>query len=153
MASPRVHTGATIGLSIVCSLSFIAGLSAMNWLYFFWAVVFGVLVDVDHLPFGRLWKAYQYGKMWKVWRVWRKFGWFDENHLDFFHTWWGLAGVVGFSLVIGAWMPMIAFGVHMLIDGGSRDQLTYSKCAPLPRSLHRFYPEWLKYNTSGIPSK
>lgn len=150
MASPKAHCGVSLGLLAgwYC-LGFFVGL-AMGWLDFFWILVFGVLIDADHLPFGRLWKAYRSGCLFMVWK---KFGWFDENHLDFLHTWWALAGATIFSLIIGAWVPIIAFGVHMLVDGGSRDQLVYPKCAPLPRALHRFYPEWLKYNTPGVPPR
>ena len=154
MASPKVHAKATGLLAILYIIGFFIGF-ALSWLDVMWIVVFGVLIDVDHIPFGRLWRAFKFDGYVGVKKSWQKYGWFDADHLDVLHTWWALAVVIIFSIIVGSFWPFVAFGIHMLIDGGSRDQLTYPKCAPLPRDicryLGRFYPAWAKYHTKGVP--
>ena len=123
-----------------------------------WILVFGILIDADHIPFGRLWQAFKSDGLTGVRKSWQKYGWFDADHLDILHTWWALAMVIVFSIIIGSAWPVIVYGIHMLIDGGSRDQADYPKCAPLPRDIHlyfvlRYYPKWALYHTEGVPLK
>ena len=157
MASPRFHTKATVILIAMCyGMGLIVGFTLLDYLDIFWIVVFGVLIDLDHLPFGRLYKAFKKGGHQAVVESWKRQGWLDSDHLNIMHTWWALVVVVIFSFFVGGVWAFIAFVVHLLIDSGSLNNLDYPKCSPLPRDVLRsiglrYYPKWALYHTKGIP--
>ncbi len=157
MANPKVHAKAT-GLLIVVLyiIGFFIGFT-FSWLDILWIVVFGVLFDADHIPFGRLYAAFKASGIKGMLASWKRDGWFDADHLNILHTWWTLIAVIIFSFIIGNAWPFVAFVVHMLIDAGSLDQNNYPKCSPMPHDILRhfalrYYPKWALYhNTEGVP--
>ncbi len=137
MANPKVHAKAT-GLLIVVLyiIGFFIGFT-FSWLDILWIVVFGVLIDADHIPFGRLWRAFKFGGYVGVKKSWLKYGWFDADHLNVLHTWWTLIAVIVFSFIVGSVWPFAAFGIHVLIDGFSASGQEYTKCSPIATAIGR----------------
>jgi len=158
MASPKAHAVASVGLLVVIYIvGFFVGFS-LSLMDIIWLVAFSVLIDGDHIPFGRLWRAFRIEGVRGVLGSWKKYGWFDADHLNIMHTWWALVAVTIFSYVVGNLWPLAAFVVHMLIDAGSLDQNDYPKCSPMPGWLLRhfalrYYPKWALYHTAGVPEK
>jgi len=143
MASPRVHIKATVGLIIVLyALGLIIGF-ALDYGDIFWLVIFGIMIDGDHLPFGRLWRAFNFGGVGEVRRVWKKYGWFDAGHVNFFHDWPGLAVAVVACVIVWSLPALMAYGIHMVIDGG----VIESETSPVAHFLNRRYPEWARYHS------
>lgn len=136
MASPKTHAASTITL-IVFWAALTAALSPSliwnkNWTALLLVIFFGVLMDVDHLPFCNL-KAYLEGRS----------GYKDKQKL-FFHLWPGLIIAASSSFLVTNILPFLSYTIHILIDGGSREG--YAK-PHLPYYLHCLYPSWLKYET------
>jgi hypothetical protein len=155
MASPRAHTIASIGLLAVAYIvGFYVGF-ILRWMDIMWMIIFGVLIDIDHLPSGRLWTAFRSDGLSGVKKSWKENGWLDADHLNFMHTRLSVVVVIVFSAVIGNFWPFVAYAIHIVIDGGSISSLYYPKCSPLTRDIHlsfsRFYPKWALYHTAGVP--
>lgn len=151
MATPKAHIGATAVLLVVVHIiGFFIRLS-LGLLNVVWIVSFGVLIDVDHFPFGRLWAAFKTSGIRGVWESWKKYGWFDAEHVNVLHTWWALVAIIIFSIVTWNAWPFVAYTIHMLIDGGSRHHSEYPVCSPMPRDINRFYPRRLTYHYDSVP--
>ena len=114
-----------------------------NWLDILWIVVFGVLIDADHIPFGRLWQDFQSGGLKNVLAVFKRDGWFDPNHKSFFHNWPGLVSVIIISVIAWNLFIFLAYAIHIAIDGG----VIESETSPLIYFLSRRYPEWARYHS------
>ena len=156
MAGPKTHAVASLGLIVMYIIGFFIGFT-LSWTDIMWIVVFGILIDGDHISFGRLWRALKLSGMSGVLASWKKDGWFDSYHLNAMHTWSSLAVVIIFSFIVGSVWSLVAFVIHTLIDAGSLDQNDYPKCSPMPRDILRhfalrYYPKWGLYHTGGVPS-
>lgn len=161
MAGPKVHVGASVGILIIMDIiGFFIG-STLSWVDILWMVVFGVLIDIDHILFGRLYSVFKASGIRGVLASWKKGDWLDPDpdHLNVIHTWWALVGVIAFSIIVSNPLPLVAFVVHCMIDGGNHAQNDYPKCSPLPRDILRhfalrYYPKWaLYYYTKEVPKK
>lgn len=79
------------------------GLTGIDLAY---ALVFGVLIDLDHLFVSRV--RLKSKKFWLS----------DPTHCD--HSWlhepFGLLAIATFSLVINSWVPLLFYGIHFIID-------------------------------------
>jgi len=155
MAGPKKHTIASAELMVLYVIGSLVGFTR-SWEDLIWIAVFSVLIDIDHIPFGRLWRAFKTAGIDGVLASWKKDGWLDADHLNIMHTWWALIAVIIFSFAIGNVWPLVAFAIHTMIDAGSLDQQDYPKCSPMPGWIFRhfairYYPEWTLYHTRGLP--
>lgn len=155
MASPKVHAKASGLLLVMYVVGFFIGFT-FDWLDILWIVVFGILIDADHIPFGRLWQAFKFGGFIGVKKSWFKYGWFDADHLNIMHTWTALVAVTFFSYEMSNPWPLVSFAIHMLIDGFSASAQDYPKCSPLTRDIGRLIirlgMKRFMYHTEGVPS-
>lgn len=152
MAKARVHFGASVALFTVSYyvIGFFVGF-ILNLADIVYVIIFGVLIDVDHMPLGRLFVAFKTLGMRGVLASWKKEGWLNPTHLNFMHTWTALLAVIGFTFLFDNFWPLIAYVVHILIDGGSENQEDYPKCSPMASDIHSIYPKWARYRTPGVP--
>lgn len=136
MAAPKWHAIPTAVFATASAIAY-QPTSPKNLFILVAVVGLGFFVDGDHLSIRRV-KRILRGEKGPVpgWTNWM-------------HTWWFLAVVVVGSLLLGNWLPLISFAVHMLIDGGNRTEIGRGG-SPLPESLHRFYPRWMTYETGLI---
>jgi len=95
----------------------------------------GIFMDADHVSVRRIKKILR-GEKGPV------PGW-----VNYMHTWQAFLGVVLLCAILGNFLPLSSFAIHIAIDGGDRSNVKYHGAAPLPEFLHRFYPERLKYQT------
>jgi len=136
MASPKWHAVPTTALTVISLVAYpVSSIINKNLFITIAIILLGFFVDADHIPFGKLKQLIKERK------------WLDSNHINIMHTWYALAGIIILSVIFGNCLPLLSYAVHILIDGGSRTSMRYPKCSPLPRSLHRFYPRWLTYET------
>lgn len=146
MAAPKWHLGPTLILSIM-SVTIYSPLSlaSRNTMIIASIFVFGVLVDyIDHLSIRRLKKLYKV-----IFLKQKEARGPVEGWVNWMHTVWALIGVVGFSILIHSSLPLISYVIHILIDGGNRDNILYPN-SPLPAWLHKFYPRCLTYSAGLI---
>jgi len=137
MAAPQWHAIPTLVLvSLYILVITPLALTSKDTASLILAVIFGILIDADHLSIRRIKKILR-GEKGPV------PGWINWGH-----TWWFLVAFVGTSFITGIWLPFVSYAIHMLIDGGDRfpREMRWGG-SPLPESLHRFYPEWLTYET------
>ena len=74
--------------------------------------------------------------------------------INYFHTWqkavWIVVAWLGMIMVAAAWdsltayLPILSYWIHIIVDADGRGNRTYDN-SPLPKFLHRFFPEWLTY--------
>lgn len=102
-------------------------------------VGFGVLLDVDHLSIRRVKKLLRRDRS------------PIEGWVNWLHTWYALVGIVVVSAIIGNLLPLLSYSVHILIDGADRGN-PIERNSLLPAAIHRFYPEWMTYD-SEIPPR
>lgn len=141
MASPKVHFWPTLILSgvyffVFCMIPLFT-LGNREILITFLIFGFGFLIDIDHLSLRRIKKILR-GEKGPV------SGW-----VNWMHTGWALVGVILVCYVLENYLPLVSYAIHILIDAGDRGNLKY-RSSPLPEYLHRFFPEWLKYETGLI---
>jgi len=129
LASPKCHAVSTGAL--VVGYSAIAGIPE-TWTMLF-ILFFGVFVDIDHLSVLRIKKLLKKDKT------------VVEGWVNYMHTWQGLLVLSIFCFFTGLLLPWLAYIIHMLVDGANRNNMRF-QTSPLPKKIHRFYPEWLKYN-------
>lgn len=161
MARPETHAGVSAVMAVVMlGFSFLLSFLVNYW-NILWIFLFGVFVDADKVFSVNLIRRHveAYGSMGfaGIKEFWRQQKWIDENHVNFMHTWWALAGVIIFSFLVGSFWPAVSFTTHMLIDGGVLDQNDYPKCSPMPRDILRhfalrYYPKRWLYHTKGMPT-
>lgn len=90
-------------------LSMVRPLAPREWLL---AILFGVVIDLDHLlQFPRYvaqngWSALTPAAMLHWGAAWQ----------GFMHTPWALLLVLPAMLLFGSWMPLAAWGLHMVLD-------------------------------------
>ena len=96
--------------------------------------IFGVLVDTDHIYSLDWIKNFIRHK-----KVIMPKGWKNK-----FHTFKAAALVTIVSLLIGSYLPMLAYGIHMIIDGANAayDDSWENEGSYLPWGIHKFYPRW-----------
>ena len=138
MAGPKTHAGPTVVLmaasAFVCTPM---ALVSKNSLVLFLVLFFGVLFDfVDHFSVRRIRKLAK-GDVEPV-----------ENWICWMHTWWAALGVLAISLAVWNVLPFLSYAVHILIDA-ARKEIEEYKDGPLPASLSRFIPPWLRYSVKG----
>jgi len=139
MAHPKVHAVPTGMLAIISLVVYTPlALLSHNTLILALVLFFGIFMDGDHLSIRRIKKILRAEKG-PV-----------EGWVNWIHTWHALAGVIVASFLISSWLPFLSYASHILIDGANRSNLSYPKAAPLPTFIHRFYPQWLKYETGLI---
>lgn len=136
MAHPKVHVIFTFALALlyllVVGLFVLAGKDVVIVIL---VVLFGVLIDADHLSIRRIKKILS-GRKGPI-----------EGWINWMHTWQVLAGIIIMTIMFGNILPLISYVVHILIDGGDISNAKCHGVAPLPEWLHQFYPSWLTYHT------
>ncbi len=138
MAHPKVHAIPTFALALLYLL--VIGPFALigkDIVVVALVVLFGVFMDADHLSIRRI-KKILIGQKGPV-----------EGWINWMHTWQALAGVIIIAIIVGNILPLLSYVFHILIDGGDIDHRIYS-VSPLPKSIHRFYPQCLTYRTGLI---
>lgn len=139
MAGPAVHIVTTLPIAVWAWLAYpLAGPINENILIQIFIWILGIFPDVDHLSAARIRKLLG-GDVAPV-----------EGHLDWFHTIPAMVVIFFTSLVFFNFLPLFAFALHMIIDGGEKTLLVYRGEKPLPRMIFNFYPEWAKYTSRPI---
>lgn len=143
MAKPKYHVLATMILFVLLQmLKLLLGMiiTAPNMaIDFILLGFFGVLTDLDHIHGGFIqWWI----KFLKHEKVNLPKGW--ENK---FHTFRILAVVMLLSIALGNHLPILAYGIHMLIDGANRanDGPWKGRYSYLPWVIHKYYPLWMQF--------
>jgi hypothetical protein len=136
LALPKWHAIPTVVIGVTSVVAYPLS-TPRNSLILIAVIGLGVFVDGDHLSIRRI-KRILRGEKGPV------PGW-----INYMHTWGALMGLVVLSFLIGNWLPFLSYTVHMLMDGANRDNVEES-VSPLPKSLHRFYPEWCKYEIGNV---
>lgn len=90
-------------------LAMVRPMPAREWLL---ALAFGVVIDLDHLL---QFPAYIASHGWSALTPGAILAWGGEWQ-GFLHTAWGLALVVPAMFVFGSWIPLAAWGLHMVLD-------------------------------------
>lgn len=138
MAGPKTHAVPTVVLMAASAFIYTPMvLVSKNSLVLFLVLFFGVLIDfVDHFSIRRI-KKLAKDDMEPVegWTCW-------------LHTWPAALGVLIISLAIWNVLPLLSYFVHILIDA-ARKEIEEYKDGPLPVSLSRFVPAWLRYSIEG----
>lgn len=139
MASPKVHLLPT---AVLASIYFFAVAPLFFYsrqnLIIILIIGLGFLMDVDHLSAQRIQKILR-GEKGPV-----------PGHVNLMHTWIALFFVIVGCYAIENYLPLVSYGIHILIDAGDRGNLQYHGSSPLPEFLHGFIPECLKYETGLI---
>lgn len=138
MAAPKWHALATTPIAIVSTVAYPLT-TPENIIVLAGVVGLGIFTDGDHLSIRR------------VKKILRKEKGPVPGWINWGHTWLFCVAVVLVSIFVWSILPFVSYTVHMLIDGGDRSNVEkYPGVAPLPEFLHRFYPEWAKYETGLI---
>lgn len=135
MAHPKVHVISTHTLALVYLLGvgpLALRCNGQDVMVVALVVLFGILIDADHLSIRKIKKILR-GEKGPI------PGW-----VNWMHTWQALVGVIIIVMIIGNVLPFIAYIMHILIDGADRANLTYPN-SPLPTLIYRFYPRWMTY--------
>lgn len=109
-------------------------------------VILGFFVDGDHLSIRRIKKILQGKEKGPV-----------VDWVNYMHTWPTAIAFAVASLILtvalpAGWLwcfPLLSYAFHMVIDGGDKSNLDIPN-SPLPKSIHRFYPRWMTYETGLI---
>ncbi len=144
MAKPKYHVIATLLLFIFLSFAKPPENIQITGMNFIILWFFGVLIDVDHI--------YEIGwfkKFIKNEKVAPPKGW--KNRL---HTFKSLAVIITMSIIAGIYLPdisnflpLLAYGVHMIIDGANRanNGPWKNEGSYLPWVINKFFPDRLKW--------
>jgi len=137
VAKPNVHFGITALLIVVYGMMApISIFLGYKWFITWLSTLFaGVLIDVDHLSPARVKKILKggHGPI--------------PGHLNYFHGWSALVGVILVCVNFKAYLPLTAYILHIFIDAGNRDNENSGPMgiAPVPDFLYKHWPDWLKY--------
>lgn len=144
MAHPKWHFWPTL---ILCGVSAVVYTPMVLYSHNTFSIIgvwlFGFFMDLDHLSIRRIKKIYG------VIRFKRKEAKGPvEGWVNWMHTWYSPVIVIIYSTIIWNFMPLASYVIHILIDGGNRDNFYHT--SPLPEYLHRFYPRRWTYSTGLI---
>ncbi len=130
MASAKVHfpvSTAVVAAGFVPNMP--EALSSRSLMVIVLTLAFGFLIDVDHIS------SLDKNKI-------RNGMWIRElNHVNYLHTWEMALSVAMISAAIWNFLPLISYGLHILIDAPNWNNV---RC-PLPVALLQYVPERLRY--------
>lgn len=135
MAKPKYHIAATTLIFVAVLILNTPKTPQSAGITFFVLGLFGVLADVDHI----------YSVDWIKNFVRRKKVIPPKGWKNKFHTFKTLIAVAAGSFVVGNYLPILSYGIHMIIDGANRayDDPRFAEGSYLPWAIHKFYPRWL----------
>ncbi len=162
MAAPKWHVVVTAPVAIAAVIKY-PPLSFLNIAVLGLVILLGIFIDVDHVLCSlrvakKIWHLYV-KRMPRGWFNWFKLDHFFRAITDahreeslagvFFINWghtWKMTGVIvflsfGVSLAFHfpAYLPFLAYALHMLVDAANRANAEYL-ASPLPLFLYRLIP-------------
>jgi len=130
MASAKAHFPISLAVATVGILPNIPeSLSSKSLLVLTLIMIFGVIVDLDHIS------SLNPAKI-------KDGSWIREpTHVNWAHTWEIALLVLFISIRLWNFLPFISYVLHMIVDGPNLNNVR----SPLPWGLFPYFPKFMRY--------